>query len=234
MGRPVSRRLLLAALAVALVSLVAATVWTVSAWPSTPDKPEDFGTGFHDGTGAKSPPAGNASSPPVSSPGEASRPSPDATPTPAQPPAPVTVSLPRLKVQAPVDAVGVTDSGQMQVPRDPRRVGWYRFSPAPGSSAGSAVLVGHLDSTDRGLGVLAALNEVRQGDTVRLTRSTGKDLLYRIVARRTVDKSGLGAAGVFRRQGPPVLTLITCTGPFRPDAGGYQQNLVVTAQQVSS
>ena len=36
-------------------------------------------------------------------------------------------------------------------------------------------------------------------------------------------------AELFSRRGPERLHVITCGGEYLPDAGGYQQNLVVTA-----
>ncbi len=114
-------------------------------------------------------------------------------------------------------------------PSDARRVGWYRFGPAPGSSKGSAVIVGHVDSRTQGLGVLAKLDDVRADDRVDVRGSDGSSAEYRIVSRRTVPKDELADSGVFRRDGEPVLTLITCTGPFLKDRGGYQDNLVITA-----
>ncbi|MET7597257.1 class F sortase [Streptomyces sp. NPDC005481] len=142
------------------------------------------------------------------------------------------LSIPRLRVEAAVDAVGVTAEGQVEVPANPKRVGWYRFSPAPGEPAGSSVIVGHLDSRERGLGVLAALNEVRRNEIVQVTRSEGRAVTYRVVSRRTVAKDGLNAVGAFRMEGPATLTLITCTGPYDADKGGYRNNLVVTAEPV--
>ncbi|MGW2210700.1 class F sortase [Streptomyces sp. NPDC001781] len=129
--------------------------------------------------------------------------------------------------------MGVTKAGQVEVPADPKRVGWYRFSPAPGASSGSSVVVGHVDSKGRGLGVLAALNNVRRGDIVRVTRSAGRPVDFRVVSRRTVAKDAVDAAGAFRVQGPAVLTVITCTGPYVASEGGYQNNLVVTAEPVN-
>ncbi|MFF3890414.1 class F sortase [Streptomyces sp. NPDC001914] len=146
---------------------------------------------------------------------------------------PLSLSIARLRVRAAIDAVGVTSAGQVEVPGDPKRVGWYRFSPAPGASTGSSVIVGHVDSRGRGLGVLVALNDVRRGDVVRVSRSAGRIADYRVVSRQTVAKDGLGAVGAFRVDGPAVLTLITCTGPYDAGEGGYQNNLVVTAELVS-
>ncbi|MFE6919225.1 class F sortase [Streptomyces rubiginosohelvolus] len=139
------------------------------------------------------------------------------------------LAIPRLRVKAPIDPVGVAPDGETEVPEDARRVGWYRFGPVPGSSKGSAVIVGHVDSRTQGLGVLAKLDDVRADDRVDVRGSDGSSTEYRIVSRRTVPKDELADSGVFRRDGEPVLTLITCTGPFLKDRGGYQDNLVITA-----
>ncbi|WP_239481769.1 class F sortase [Streptomyces sp. CS014] len=147
---------------------------------------------------------------------------------------PRSLVIPRLGVEAPVDAVGVASDGEAEVPDDARRVGWYRFGPAPGAAEGSSVIVGHVDSQTQGLGVLAELSDVEQNDRVEVRAADGATRVYRIVSRETVPKDELADSGVFRRDGPPVLTLITCTGPYLKDRGGYQDNLVVTAVPESS
>ncbi|MCF4136312.1 class F sortase [Streptomyces sp. Tue 6430] len=90
-------------------------------------------------------------------------------------------------------------------------------------------MVGHVDAKGRGLGVLDALNDVRPGDEVLVERGDDDATAYRVATRRTVGKRDLPSSDAFRRDGPAVLTLITCTGPYLPDRGGYQNNLVVTA-----
>lgn len=147
---------------------------------------------------------------------------------------PRSLVIPRLGVEAPVDAVGVAPDGEAEVPDDARRVGWYRFGPAPGAAEGSSVIVGHVDSQTQGLGVLAELSDVEQNDRVEVRAADGTTRVYRIASRETVPKEELADSGVFRRDGPPVLTLITCTGPYLKDRGGYQDNLVVTAVPESS
>lgn len=143
--------------------------------------------------------------------------------------APRLLVIPRLAITARIDPVGVADDGEVEVPEDARRVGWYRFGPAPGAAEGSAVIVGHVDSQTQGLGVLAGLNDVRENDRVEIRAAGGGTTAYRIVSRQTVDKKSLSGSGVFRRDGSPVLTLVTCAGPYLKDRGGYQDNLVVTA-----
>ncbi|WP_259294319.1 class F sortase [Streptomyces resistomycificus] len=125
------------------------------------------------------------------------------------------------------------DDGRTDVPADPAQAGWYRFGPAPGDAAGSAVLVGHVDSRTGELGELAALYDVRAGDRVGVRRGDGTTIAYEVVARRTVTKDRL-PADVFRREGDPVLTLITCAPPYDPGRGGYQSNLIVTAVRSAS
>ncbi len=47
-------------------------------------------------------------------------------------------------------------------------------------------------------------------------------------------KRALPLEELFRRDGREVLTLITCGGPYLADAGGYQDNVVVSAVPVRS
>ncbi|MFI9155509.1 sortase domain-bontaining protein [Streptomyces sp. NPDC053367] len=138
------------------------------------------------------------------------------------------VDMPRVGLSAAVEPVGVAADGSARIPRDPDRVGWYRYGPAPGDPTGSAVLMGHVDSRTGALGAFAALFDVRAGDEVTVRRATGTPVTYRVVARATVDKDRLPAQ-VFTRSGDPLLTMITCAPPFDRDQGGYQRNLVVTA-----
>ncbi len=127
-----------------------------------------------------------------------------------------------------VDPVGVEADRQMRLPDDPRVLGWYRFGPAPGAGAGSAVVAGHLDSERYGVGPLADLGSVDTGDEVVVRLATGKERRYRIDSIERFDRQALPDS-VFARSGPERLRIVTCTGAYLPDAGGYQENLVVTA-----
>ncbi|MGW0501096.1 class F sortase [Streptomyces sp. NPDC003007] len=147
----------------------------------------------------------------------------------ARNPPPRRVLVPRAGLDARVIPVGVTGRGSMNVPGDPDVAGWYRHGPAPGSARGSAVLAGHVDTGD--LGEFLALYDVRRGDRVEVRRAGDEPVRYRVVSRVTVPKDELPPSA-FRRSGAPVLTLITCAPPYVPERGGYQSNLVVTAEPV--
>ncbi|GAA3177187.1 class F sortase [Blastococcus jejuensis] len=154
----------------------------------------------------------------------------DAAPAPvADAPAPVRLQVPALGVDTAVDAVGVAPDGQMAIPDDVARVGWYRFGPAPGEN-GSAVIAGHVDDREQGLGVLAPLREAAVGQEVTVTAADGTTTRWRVVSRELISKQVLPVDRLFSRAGPPRLTLITCGGPFLPELGSYRDNVVVIAE----
>jgi LPXTG-site transpeptidase (sortase) family protein len=120
----------------------------------------------------------------------------------------------------------------MRLPRDARLAGWYRFGSHPGSGTGSVVVAAHVDSRTQGLGAFYRLRDTRPGDRVTLLTGGGRPSAYRVVARELVRKRSLPLEDLFRRDGREVLTLITCGGRYLSDAGGYQDNVVVSAVPV--
>ena len=93
------------------------------------------------------------------------------------------------------------------------------------------VLAGHVDSRRFGVGPLADLQAIDVGDRVEVVTGPGGTRIYRVDSIERFDRQALPAE-VFARTGPERLRLVTCTGPYLPEAGGYQQNLVVTALPV--
>jgi hypothetical protein len=160
---------------------------------------------------------------------------PEATARPAAPadskapPAPVRVRVDDLGIDAEIDAVGVERDGTMTLPDDVDRVGWYRFGPAPGE-AGSAVLAGHVDDVEQGLGALAPIRSAEVGQRLTVLDADGKKTRWQVVAREVIRKKALPLDKLFRRDGPPRLTLITCGGPFLPEYLSYRDNVVVVAE----
>jgi hypothetical protein len=143
--------------------------------------------------------------------------------------APVRLVVPALGVDTTVDPVGVEPDGQMTIPAEVDRVGWYRFGPAPGA-AGSAVIAGHVDDREQGLGAMAPLREAEVGGEVVVTDAAGTVQRWQVVSREIIQKQVLPLDRLFARDGPPRLTLITCGGPFLPEFGSYRDNVVVVAQ----
>ncbi len=128
----------------------------------------------------------------------------------------------------------VTRDGVLEVPVRVDRVGWWDGSAHVGDPYGSTVLAGHVDSSEQGLGVFAALLDAAVGDEVRLA-GQGYTARYRVTEVEDVRKESLAPAGTALDQtGPHRLVLITCTGDFDPVARHYDQNRVVVATPVGA
>jgi sortase (surface protein transpeptidase) len=149
----------------------------------------------------------------------------------AQRPPPARLAVPALGVDTVVDPVGVEPDGQMTIPAEVDRVGWYRFGPVPGDD-GSAVLAGHVDDAEQGLGAMAPLQGAEVGDEVVVTDAAGTATRWRVVSRELISKQVLPLDRLFARDGPPRLTLITCGGPFLPQFRSYRDNVVVVAEPI--
>ncbi len=144
---------------------------------------------------------------------------------------PTRLGMPRQGVQAAILPVGVTRLRGLDLPPDPDAVGWWAGGAAPGQGAGSAVLAGHIDAAGYGRGALAALLDVGIGDSVEVTDTAGLVLHYVVTARVAYPKAGLPVA-LFRTDGPPMLTLVTCGGPFDSATHHYRDNIVVSAAPI--
>jgi hypothetical protein len=208
-----------AVLGVAL-TVAAPTTWVLSRPEATAGAPVELALG------APSSPS-VAAAQPGGLPTPAARPA--APPAETQRPVPVRLAVPGRGVDAAVDAVGVQPDGQMTLPEDVDRLGWYRFGPAPGAD-GSAVIAGHVDDREQGLGAMAPLREAEVGDEVVVTDSTGTTTRWRVLSRELVQKQALPLDRLFAREGPARLTLITCGGPFLPEFGSYRDNVVVVTE----
>jgi sortase (surface protein transpeptidase) len=116
----------------------------------------------------------------------------------------------------------------MDVPDNTRDVAWYRYGPRPGEP-GSAVLAAHVDLAGQGRGVFFSLQSLEPGEVVVVTFDDGSAVRFRVEARVTYAKEELPLEVIFSREGPPVLTLVTCGGRFDRSASRYDSNVVVYA-----
>jgi sortase (surface protein transpeptidase) len=141
---------------------------------------------------------------------------------------PVRLNIPKAKVQAGVEAVGLDGQGNIGVPSAPTTVAWYNRGPAPGQP-GDAILNGHVDWTT-GPAVFANLRALQPGDEVTVVTQAGQQMRFRVTAAKTYDAGTQPPADLFATSGPPRISLITCTGPWDKGRKQYQQRLVVSAQ----
>jgi hypothetical protein len=148
---------------------------------------------------------------------------------------PVGISIPALRISSALGpARGLNEDGTIS---DAPLSGptwslpwWYDGGPAPGE-AGSAVLLGHVDSAVGAgrLGVFFRLGELAPGDTILVQLADGLDTRWTTVSTALYPDRRFPDALVYSRSGAPTLRLVTCGGRFDPVTGHYESAVVVTA-----
>ena len=141
---------------------------------------------------------------------------------------PKQVTLPEHASTAVLPAATV--GGMLKVPENVQKVGWWDGSARAGEPFGSTVIAGHVDSRTGATGFFARLLGIKVGDTVTV-RAGSHRLEYRVTSVRKVAKKALATdSQALKQTGPHRLVLITCTGNYHRDRGGYDSNLVVVAK----
>ncbi|MFD1504676.1 class F sortase [Georgenia yuyongxinii] len=135
----------------------------------------------------------------------------------------------RLGIDMPVDPVGVTVDGAMEIPPDAARSGWYRFGPGVAPESGTTVVAAHAGSVATPHGPFFDLRGAAQGDTVQVSAADGSEATYEVVAVERLAKATLDLAPYFRRDGEPRLVLATCGGEWNEARRSYEDNVIVTA-----
>ena len=145
---------------------------------------------------------------------------------PAKGPRPVAIRVGDINLDASVIPVGVDAEKQLDVP-SADLVGWYQYSPTPGSS-GATVLAAHVDYGGK-QGAFFNLHQLAIGERFELVLEDGSIKEYEVTGNTTYDKVNLPEEDLFRKDGKPVLQLVTCGGTFDPVARSYEANVVVSA-----
>lgn len=134
--------------------------------------------------------------------------------------------IPKIGVDAAVEAVGVGPDGNMATPQDPWNTAWYAPGTRPGM-VGNAAIAGHVDYAGIGAVVFWDLRELGPGDEVLVRTENG--LTLRFVVRDTAMYAPENAPlqSIFGPASTSNLNLITCGGTFNPDTREYDQRMVV-------
>lgn len=139
--------------------------------------------------------------------------------------------IPAIAVDSTVVPVGAPDR-VLAIPPEPWVVGWWRDGVGTGAAEGTAILVAHLDSRRYGKGPFVRAIDLRAGEAAAVTGEDGRRRQYRVAAVRTYRKEVLPYEQIFAQSGPHRVVLVTCGGEYRPDAGGWDSNVVVELEPV--
>jgi LPXTG-site transpeptidase (sortase) family protein len=139
---------------------------------------------------------------------------------------PYTLRIPRIDVDAPVVSIESNEDRVLLPPRDPSVAGWWSDGAAPGTSEGSAVLVGHTVRNNGG-GIFDDVGTLRSGDTIEVEGSNSA-LTYRVLSIDVLSKDQVArnAEQIFTQSGPGRLVVITCDDW---DGTTWQSNIITVA-----
>ncbi len=147
---------------------------------------------------------------------------------------PVRVEVPSIGVDAALMELGKQANGEIETPPGETGSpgGWYKYSPTPGQT-GSAVILGHVNTTNSSEGLFYRLHELIPGQTVTVTRADGTAAVFTVDKIDVYHKATFPTVEVYRNAARPEVRLITCGG-YDPSTGAFLNNTVVYASLTSS
>ena len=143
---------------------------------------------------------------------------------------PINISIPVIGVHSALASTGLNADGTPAVPvgNFVDEPSWLTTSATPGS-AGTAVIVGHVDTARSGPSVFYNLAKIPLGSPIYIQRQDKRTAVFAVYASRVFDKNALPAALVYGSSASPTLRLITCAGSWDNATHQYTQNLVIFA-----
>jgi len=140
------------------------------------------------------------------------------------------IVIPALRAEAPIVDVGTTDR-ELDIPLNPKVVGWWAGGAKPGAHVGTAILAGHINYAGVS-GTLAQIGTLKPGDVVYVhgkRRGTPITLKFRVTGVRSYMKTALPYRQIFDQEVAGRLAIVTCGGAFDAQTGNYLENIVVFA-----
>lgn len=154
------------------------------------------------------------------------------TAEPASATRPVRIVIPSIGVDASLIDLARGSDGVLEAPpsNELDKAGWYAKGTVPGRT-GPAVIAGHVDWVDR-IAVFHRLDELQQGDTVRVVMDDGSSVRFAVDDVRKVSKLHFPTTAVYGPTPDPQLRVITCGGPWDDARNIYSENVIVSASEV--
>jgi sortase A len=144
---------------------------------------------------------------------------------------PMTLKIDSINVDARINPVGVTPSGNMDIDENPKELAWYKFGAKPGEK-GNAVIAGHYGWKNGVPSVFNDLNQLEVGNKISSFDDKGQEIIF-AVTRTELYKPDQDAIDVFKsKDGKSHLNLITCQGSWNNSARTYNERLVVFTDRV--
>ena len=144
---------------------------------------------------------------------------------------PVRLKIPKIKVDAAFEYLGLTPGGAMDVPKGPNNVAWFDLGSRPGD-IGSAVVAGHYGWKNNIPAVFDNLFQLKKGDKIYVIDEKGGTTTFVVTEIGIYDQNG-DAANVFAsNDGKAHLNLITCEGVWDVITKTRPNRLVIFTDKV--
>jgi sortase (surface protein transpeptidase) len=157
---------------------------------------------------------------------------PPSTPHPSQP---VRLLIPAIGVNASIEHVGITSTGNLSTaqksPWDD--VGWLSSGTYPGQS-GSAVIDGHVDRPGGSPAVFWYLSDLQPGDEVSVVQANNAVINFRVIRTAFYSPSQAPLQSIFGDGSGKYLNLITCAGYWVPSQNQTTLRFVAYTEMISS
>lgn len=148
----------------------------------------------------------------------------------ASPGLPIRLKIPKIKVDAAIEYVGLNSKGEMGIPKTPRNTAWYNLGPRPGE-IGSAAIAGHVNWYTGAKAVFANLNKLKPGDKIIVQDDKGAAISFVVRKVRIYDLKESASEVFISSDGKAHLNLITCVGVWNKRTRQYSKRLVVFADK---
>ncbi|MBX3016164.1 MAG: class F sortase [Caldilineaceae bacterium] len=145
---------------------------------------------------------------------------------------PARLQIPRIGLDAPIETVGQTPDGAMELPPNPDHVAWYQPGVAPGEQ-GNAVISGHLDDP-YGPAVFWRLHELTVGDQMMVVDTAGITRTFTVIGAESYPSDQAPLDQIFGFDLERDLNLITCDGSWDRRAKRYSERRVIYTRLVST
>ncbi|PHG57741.1 class F sortase [Bacillus toyonensis] len=141
------------------------------------------------------------------------------------------VKMEFLHPQVTVDIlpVGLDSEGRMNVKDGLEIASWYKQSAIPGNK-GNTLLAGHRDWNGE-LGPFQYLETIEKNEKILIQYENKESRLFQVVEKQEYPVNEVPTSVMDIQEGTRV-TLITCTGKFIREKGGYQSRVIVTLRLV--
>lgn len=141
---------------------------------------------------------------------------------------PIRLRIPKIDVNAAVESLGLTASGDLDAPKNTNNVGWYNAGHRPGS-AGTAVLDGHFGWADGKAAVFDKLHTLQQGDLLHVDDGNSSTHTFVVTEMQSLKPDEDASAVFSSKDNKARLNLITCEGAWDKHKQSYSARLIVFA-----